>query len=731
MSSVLHGPPPYDYHPECQPTKGILKRQVTTTPDNWLSRLATSTPLNNPPAHTQQPQRPLALFRKFVSSNSSLSPSPATPAASIPTSPDELSPHHLKRVRFPLNKLTTEYFPHQTDCDLPDYSPSQPLTPGNILVYYEQACKNKEIPMLPPLVAFVKHPQHGLTFIDLSNQHLTRRHVEPFADMLCLDFGLERLSLMNCHLDEDCVRILLHSLLVVNRLKHLDLSFNKKMQNNGFKYISVFVKNAAHLQSLNLSGLTPDKKAIQHLAQALTEHTSRSLSHLLLDQCSLRLPHLEILGTAIRKSSISYLSLRQNQINQQAALHVGVMLRDYDGHQLSGLQTLILDSNDIRLGVQYIAQALRRNRCLRTLSLCDCKLDPSSTVHIAQALTYNASLQNLHLANNPVANNDNLEGINAFKQALYSNQGLKHLDLKQCSLGTPAAIALAESLPENKTLAKLDLSFNTDIDMAGLLALMSALRLNNSLSYLGVGIQNADDERVKMQADILALCVRESDIDANDDRTTPTTTTLSSTDTANAWVTTTQATARLTLQERLNAVTRVDSHRSSSTSTRLNATDSTTTPAFNGSQHEDYTEETTQVELLESMMNATQGDSVQSHDAIVQVYEECRRLLERLNQDIPTLVESESIGPALELNDRLITLLAQYDDRFIIKVAERTSDGQVMPSIQDEEASPFEIGDDDDGEHDIHQLRKEKECEEGQAFKRAKEIDEPEPSASP
>lgn len=110
-----------------------------------------------------------------------------------------------------------------------------------------------------------------------------------------------------------------------------------------------------------------------------------------MDNCSLRQPQLESLGNAIRKSSVSYLSLRANRINQQGAICLGVMLRNYDDDgnttgELRQLQHLVLDNNDLRLGVQYIAQALRRNQSLRSLSMADCKLDAECCVSVAESL---------------------------------------------------------------------------------------------------------------------------------------------------------------------------------------------------------------------------------------------------------------------------------------------------------------------------------------------------------
>lgn len=107
-----------------------------------------------------------------------------------------------------------------------------------------------------------------------------------------------------------------------------------------------------------------------------------------MDGCALKPPVLEVLASGVRKSSsLRRLSLRQNKINNQGALWLGVMLRDYDDQDLDkGLEELDVTNNDIRAGIQYIAQALRRNKSLQKLSLCDCKIDSKGCALIGEAL---------------------------------------------------------------------------------------------------------------------------------------------------------------------------------------------------------------------------------------------------------------------------------------------------------------------------------------------------------
>jgi Ran GTPase-activating protein (RanGAP) involved in mRNA processing and transport len=107
-----------------------------------------------------------------------------------------------------------------------------------------------------------------------------------------------------------------------------------------------------------------------------------------MDNCSLRAAHLEILASGTKKSkSLKFISLRNNFIMNQAALSVGVMLRDYDNGVMFGLERLDLSGNELlSQGIQYVSQALRRNQNLRQLSMQGCKIDAKGCLLIAEAL---------------------------------------------------------------------------------------------------------------------------------------------------------------------------------------------------------------------------------------------------------------------------------------------------------------------------------------------------------
>lgn len=177
--------------------------------------------------------------------------------------------------------------------------------------------------------------------------------------------------------------------------------------------------------------------------------------------------------------------------------------------KLGCLVVLDLRGNDLRGGVSYIAQVLKRNRTLRSLNLSENKIEVQGLVLLAEALKYNSTLTSLDLSNNPCSS-PSLEGIHVLRNALTLNTTLHHLSLAATSLTPQGAIALAEFLPDFPALQHLDLTSNT-LDVAGVLALSVGLKVNYGMRCLDLSIVPGEEEMARLCREILKICLRNTE----------------------------------------------------------------------------------------------------------------------------------------------------------------------------------------------------------------------------
>ncbi|BGP16808.1 hypothetical protein JCM10213_004656 [Rhodosporidiobolus nylandii] len=177
--------------------------------------------------------------------------------------------------------------------------------------------------------------------------------------------------------------------------------------------------------------------------------------------------------------------------------------------RVGALLTLDVKANDLRNGVTYIAQVLKRNRTLKVLNLSENKVEAQGLVAIAEALKYNTSLETLDLSFNPCC--ALLDGVLALRSAMMVSSTLKRVFLNSTGLTSEGAIALAEFLPEARSVIHLDLTAN-DVDISGVLALAVSLKMNRVIRCLDLDIPFDDPDFSRLSQSILETCVRNTEL---------------------------------------------------------------------------------------------------------------------------------------------------------------------------------------------------------------------------
>ncbi|KAG1724709.1 uncharacterized protein EDB91DRAFT_1170321 [Suillus paluster] len=519
--------------------------------------------------------------------------------------------------------------------------------------FYRECCASREEEPDPAIsAAFKRASNTNPRSVDLSGVQLTPTSAAILSDVFTIEWGLRKLTLRECDLDEYKLKLMLHALLIPSTLVFLSVASNRRLKTPAFKVLGFYASKAKSLQFLDLSQTSLDKKAVEYIVASLATAPEPGLISLRLDDCSLRVAALDVLARVIRYSSLRNLSLRHNRINATGAVALALMIRDYpdvvpttpnsatfplqpgsvissppsspippnvhlpppspvartgpvlppprhpssmppqttytpyvprtrrgvaaaqppplsasgqvvpiitsnpqggvttrhltpnfgpqrsegslhpngashkhdDGPsaalldkvraldalpRLGALRTLDLRGNDLRNGVTYLAQVLKRNRTLKVLNLSENKLDVPCLVSIAEALKYNLCLETLDLSRNPCSG-PGLEGIQSLRTAFTLNTALKRLFLSSTNMTSQGAIALAEFLPESNSLLHLDLTVN-NLDIAAVMALSSGLKANHTMRCLDLMIPPDDEEFAKMCREILNTCIRNTE----------------------------------------------------------------------------------------------------------------------------------------------------------------------------------------------------------------------------
>ncbi|KAI9500269.1 hypothetical protein GGI25_001137 [Coemansia spiralis] len=437
---------------------------------------------------------------------------------------------------------------------------------------YDRSCRSLDI---EPLASFEKvllshiREERTLGSLDLTGSQINGTHMKCFADILDLNFGLVKLELSHCGIDDDAVRLLAYSLLCNDSVRYLSLANNPRVRSDGIRYISILVRHSKQLQLLDISGISIRKKSAGYLAAALAGLGSNwslgrgsmhkkstmceqiSLQALRMNSCGIKPASLAILASGVRLSPLQHLSLRLNSLNGSA----GPILREMlygdppqltqgqqrqqpprrpisvslhglsdaqhhgdlamlsatgdapnDSPRVSRLRSLDLSQNDLGRAVMDLAEGLLWNTNLRSLVLRQNKLQPAMFASFMECLGINKGLAYLDISRNPVCGPSPVV-LEVLSHVVSQNQTLKALFMSATNMTSEGAIMLAECLPELQCLERLDVSENPGIEVAGLMALSASVKLNKSLICVEISVNIGDDVCAALEQGIAQTCI--------------------------------------------------------------------------------------------------------------------------------------------------------------------------------------------------------------------------------
>ena len=293
-----------------------------------------------------------------------------------------------------------------------------------------------------------------------------------------------------------------------NNCHHLVMdNFNPKQHNTQLKN---FLKDNTKLIEININV----QNTLNDIDNNIKSHSDLSLTHIItgLENINLPLTDLSLQGLIISDQSATSLAnaLKKNKIlitltlNYRYLSNTGTKSLADALKTNTALTTLTLHGNDIGdPGTKSLADALRENTTLTTIYLYSNSIGVSGAAILADALKKNTALTTLDLYDNNIAD----AGAKSLADALRENTTLESLRLYRNNINNPGAGSLADALKTNTALTTLDLDKN-NIGDDGAGSLADALRENTTLESLYLGNNNIGDAGAKSFADALETCNR-------------------------------------------------------------------------------------------------------------------------------------------------------------------------------------------------------------------------------
>ncbi|KAI8619975.1 hypothetical protein BC830DRAFT_1164922 [Chytriomyces sp. MP71] len=397
---------------------------------------------------------------------------------------------------------------------------------AEIYQFYTNRCHIARIDPIRTIVMALEQSftnDSNVTVLDLSGVSITADNASTLHELLELKFGLKKLSLRCCDLNNEMLRTLLNALLVSNELEWLSLAGNVNIKGDGIKYIAVFMMKAQKLQYLDMSGIQMDDKGAKYMRQGLSNKTNGTCSPLQvlrLEDCRLRADHLSSLAVGVSQSNVTHLLLGTNKMPFDCAPSLSLLLTltHQDSRHLAHLD--LSGNPTLRLDFATLIQPLARTTFLRHLALRENALTGANLEELCAALAVNptSTLASLDLGGNPLCRGGNLGGMVGLKVYLMHSQVLREVSLADCGLTAEAVLVLSEGMSVSKSLHRVDLSRNP-MDMGGIVALLGAVKICRTIFHMDLepilqedGSVNNDDDMVDMVRKIKGECGQHNEV---------------------------------------------------------------------------------------------------------------------------------------------------------------------------------------------------------------------------
>ena len=274
--------------------------------------------------------------------------------------------------------------------------------------------------------------------------------------------NLTLLGLIACDLTSETCDLLSKQTDLLQHLEYLDLSSNYNIGRGGVVNLITSLTKFSTIRELNLSGT------------GIGFEDCKALSELLASS-----KYIEVLVIEDDASKLSSDSVQ--------------LIVDGLSHNTSLEKLYMNNSNFSSQNVLSLASVLRVNTSLKELDITYCNIQSSDSIHLAKALEENTTTQlhTLVLEGNPIGS----EGAVAFADLLATNKSLAKLNMTHCNIPGEGAVCLAKALEKNSTLREFDISDNA-IGLEGAVAFASMLTKNQFLKKLNliddsVGVEGA------------------------------------------------------------------------------------------------------------------------------------------------------------------------------------------------------------------------------------------------
>ena len=349
--------------------------------------------------------------------------------------------------------------------------------------------------------AFINLNQNLLVKLNLSSNNFTLKDMKYISNVIKLNSNsLSLFNISDNNLEDNCCKILFHSLVNCINLTNLNIS-NNKIGSEGFSYLEDFFGKSEKLNTLVVKNNLIGSKGISYLNEFFIINPKMSIRTLDISYNGIQFEGIQKLcNYIIKNKKLISLFIGGNYIGKKG---IELLSETLIKNENIPLAYLFLENNELKYGIEDVSNIISNNKFITLVDIKNNILNDDDICKLFESLKAESKILTLDLSLNVI----DTDGIKAIYEYLKKNQNLRQIILNNNFLSEKSCVVIKKMLEDSNVHLK-NLSLEGCQIKSYAILIFEGLKKNTILDSINLADNNIGILKEKFS--LLSPCLKEN-----------------------------------------------------------------------------------------------------------------------------------------------------------------------------------------------------------------------------
>ncbi len=349
--------------------------------------------------------------------------------------------------------------------------------------------------------AFINLNQNLLVKLNLSSNNFTLKDMKYISNVIKLNSNsLSLFNISDNNLEDNCCKILFHSLVNCINLTNLNIS-NNKIGSEGFSYLEDFFGKSEKLNTLVVKNNLIGSKGISYLNEFFIINPKVSIRTLDISYNGIQFEGIQKLcNYIIKNKKLISLFIGGNYIGKKG---IELLSETLIKNENIPLAYLFLENNELKYGIEDVSNIISNNKFITLVDIKNNILNDDDICKLFESLKAESKILTLDLSLNVI----DTDGIKAIYEYLKKNQNLRQIILNNNFLSEKSCVVIKKMLEDSNVHLK-NLSLEGCQIKSYAVLIFEGLKKNTILDSINLADNNIGILKEKFS--LLSPCLKEN-----------------------------------------------------------------------------------------------------------------------------------------------------------------------------------------------------------------------------